>query len=88
MNDTPQHDDRQDSGIFISRTRVQHTLAYGVILVVALIAFAVWSAQHPAPPAGQWQGAPDPPMVDNSVKVEILSNNQLFSNNCFGSCSK
>ena len=84
MEHTPQSSERQD----LLSTRVQATLPYFVALIVFL-AVVVWiNAAHPQPPAGQWQGAPDPPLVDNSVKVEILSNNQLFSNNqtCIGVC--
>lgn len=78
----------EGQGIFISRQRIHATLAYGIVLIIALIGLALFSAGHPATPAGEWRGAPDPPLVDNSVKVEILSNNQLFSNNqtCIGVC--
>lgn len=86
--DTPQDGQRQDSGIFISRTRMQSALAYGVILVVALVAIAWFNASHPATPAADWHPAPDPPSVDNSVHVNILSGNKFFSDNqtCIGAC--
>lgn len=80
MEHTPQSSERQD--------RIRYAFHFGIALIVALVLYGALVGSHPQPPAGEWRPAPDPPMVDNSVKVEILSNNSLFSNNCFGSCSK
>lgn len=77
-----------DQGIFINRQRLRHALAFGVCLCIALVLIAWLNIGNPQPPAAEWRPAPDPPLVDNSVRVEILSNNQLFSNNqtCIGVC--
>lgn len=73
---------------YFTTDRARYLFYTAALLIAALTLVAVFNIAYPQPPAGQWQPAPDPPMVDNSVKVEILSNNQVFSNNCFGSCSK
>ena len=85
MDFNPQPGQRQD---LAAAERARYLFYSVVALLVFLFSFAAWSVSHPAPPAADWHPAPDPPRVDNSVHVEVLSNNKFFSDNqtCIGAC--
>lgn len=76
--------DRQD----LLSARVRATFPYFVALLVFLATVIWFNVTHPAGPAADWHPIPDPPRVDNSVHVNILSGNKFFSDNqtCIGVC--
>ena len=84
--DTPQSNERQPS--ILKRENVPAALAAFAMLCIMLCVIAYISMTHPQAPQQPFQFQPEPPRIDNSVHVEILSNNQFFSNNqtCIGSC--
>jgi hypothetical protein len=80
MEHTPQSSERQ---YHFRHENVRYAYHLGIALLVALVVIVGLNLNAPpAPPQADYY-RPDPPMVDNSVEVNIFSKNQIFSNNCW-----